>query len=210
MFYKKKFREAQDEGGILWQHVISFDDRWLKENKIITGGTIDDGRLKLATKAAMSELLKKEGMTGNAYWTGAIHFNTNNIHIHVGMVEKNVKRGRGKLKQTSIDAAKTKVAAHILDRRKSQEEISQLCRAQILDVSKSSTLTADFERDFKKLSRSISQYQYGRLNKAEKKAVDALTDKILKNKFPKTFKTLQKKLDVESRHSVELQRFENW
>lgn len=38
-----------------------------------------------ATRLAIAEL-EKEGLKGE--WTGAVHYNTDNIHVHVGYVEK--------------------------------------------------------------------------------------------------------------------------
>lgn len=72
----------------MWQHVISFDNEWLKECGIINNETdqINEIRLREATRAAMLQLQKDEGLE-NAIWSAAIHFNTDNIHIHIAMVE---------------------------------------------------------------------------------------------------------------------------
>lgn len=197
-FYKVKFNQAQEKGGIMWQHVISFDNDWLKENKIIFDGVIDDRKIKVATKSAMTELLKKEKMLSNAYWTGAIHYNTDNIHVHVAVVEKHITRERGKIKQSSLDSAKSKVVSEFLDRSESQKEISELLRKNILSNVKEQSYQKEFDKEFLELAKTINVYQYGRLSNEDKEKVDSVSRLILKHKFPKENEELKLKLDNES------------
>lgn len=125
---KDNFKTAQENGSIMWQHVISFDNEWLKDCGIINKETdqVNELRLKEATRAAMLQLQKDEGLE-NAIWSAAIHFNTDNVHIHIAMVEpvpmREMKNGerRGKLKLKSIQNVKSKVANNIFDRK--QENI---------------------------------------------------------------------------------------
>lgn len=108
----------------MWQHVISFDNEWLKECGIINNETdqINEIRLREATRAAMLQLQKDEGLE-NAIWSATIHFNTDNIHIHIAMVEpvpmREMKNGqrRGKLKPKTLENVKSKVANNIYDRQ---------------------------------------------------------------------------------------------
>lgn len=121
---KDNFKAAQENESIMWQHVISFDNEWLKECGIINKETdqINEIRLREATRAAMLQLQKDEGLE-NAIWSAAIHFNTDNIHIHIAMVEpvpmREMKNGqrRGKLKPKTLENVKSKVANNIYDRQ---------------------------------------------------------------------------------------------
>ena len=85
---KEIFSEAQKNESIMWQTVISFDNRWLNQYGIINddGTLIDEGKLKEVARGAVRRMLENEKLE-NAVWSGAIHFNTDNLHIHVATVE---------------------------------------------------------------------------------------------------------------------------
>ena len=85
---KEIFDKAQENESIMWQTVISFDNRWLKQNGIINESDllIDEAGLKNAARGGIRRMLENENLE-NAIWSAAIHFNTDNIHIHVATVE---------------------------------------------------------------------------------------------------------------------------
>lgn len=89
---KNYFEEAQKNKSPLWQMVFSFRNDWLVEHHYLDAKTnrLNKEELYQATRLAIEELEKKEGLKGE--WTGAIHYNTDNIHIHIGYVEKNPTR----------------------------------------------------------------------------------------------------------------------
>lgn len=59
----------------MWQTVISFDNRWLKQNGIISGNadSIDEAKLKEVARGGVNRMLEAEKLD-NAVWSGAIHF----------------------------------------------------------------------------------------------------------------------------------------
>ncbi|MCI8364230.1 MAG: hypothetical protein HFG34_04710 [Eubacterium sp.] len=85
---KNIFEKAQEKDSLMWQTVISFDNRWLKKNGLYDSGTqiLDEESIKSITRNAVNKMLKSENME-NAVWTGAIHYNTDNIHVHIATVE---------------------------------------------------------------------------------------------------------------------------
>lgn len=85
---KENFRTAQKNGSLMWQTVISFDNQWLQENGIYDYASkqTDERKLKEITRNAVGKMLKNEGLE-NALWSASIHYNTDNIHIHVATVE---------------------------------------------------------------------------------------------------------------------------
>lgn len=85
---KTIFKTAQENGSLMWQTVISFDNRWLEENGLYRkeSGILDEERIKEITRSGIQRMLEKEGLE-NAVWSAAIHYNTDNIHIHVATVE---------------------------------------------------------------------------------------------------------------------------
>ena len=85
---KLVFKEAQKNGSLMWQTVISFDNRWLANNGLynLETGVLDERRLKAATRKSVNKMLHNEGMD-NAVWSAAFHYNTGNIHVHIATVE---------------------------------------------------------------------------------------------------------------------------
>lgn len=85
---KEVMMQAQEKGSLMWQTVISFDNRWLEENGLYDceSEIVDEQRLKGIARTAVVKMLKNENLE-HAVWSAAIHFNTDNIHIHVATVE---------------------------------------------------------------------------------------------------------------------------
>lgn len=90
---KELFQTAQDNGSLMWQTVISFDNRWLAKNGLYRQEEqmLDEDRLKGIVRSAVRKMLKAEKLE-NAVWSAAIHFNTDNIHVHVATVEPDPMR----------------------------------------------------------------------------------------------------------------------
>lgn len=89
---KKKLKEgfsiAKENNSIMWQTVIFFDNRWLKENGLYDadGKILDERKMKEVSRNAITKMLKNEGLE-NALWSASFHYNTDNIHIHIATVE---------------------------------------------------------------------------------------------------------------------------
>lgn len=139
---KKKLKEvfniAQENKSIMWQHVISFDNRWLRQQGILgEGDVLNENKLKDVTRTAMMKLKEKEHMQ-NAIWSAAIHYNTDNIHIHIAMVEPFPMRElkgdeiRGKLKNKSLLAAKGAVVSSIVNSQFENKLINDIIRNNIV------------------------------------------------------------------------------
>ena len=94
---KDIFKQAQSKDSLMWQTVISFDNKWLEKNGLYSSKdkVLDEERLKGLTRSAVHKLLEKEGLE-NAVWSAAIHYNTDNIHVHVATVEPEPMREKKK------------------------------------------------------------------------------------------------------------------
>lgn len=90
---KRVFEKAQENDSLMWQTVISFDNRWLEENGLYQSKdrVLDEERLKGITRSSVRKMLEKEGLQ-NAVWSAAVHYNTDNIHIHIASVEPHPMR----------------------------------------------------------------------------------------------------------------------
>lgn len=85
---KRVYETAQKNGSPMWQTVISFDNRWLEEHGLYDSKTkiLDTKHLMGYTRKAVNPMLEAEGLE-NATWSAAIHYNTDNLHIHIATVE---------------------------------------------------------------------------------------------------------------------------
>lgn len=99
---KTAFKTAQNSGSLMWQTVLSFDNDWLCEMGVYEKDYgLDEKRFRTCARAAIGKLLESENLK-NALWTASIHYNTDNIHIHVGIVEPEPMRKKKTFKQWKI------------------------------------------------------------------------------------------------------------
>ena len=143
------FADAQDKGSLLWQSVLSFDNRWLSVNGIydFKTETLDEEKMRACTRAAMRELFKRENMEGFIY-AAAIHKNTDNIHVHIAIADpepvwkegaarcyKNRKgelKQRGKFKGKSIAAVKSRFTSEVFKGQPQNVKINEIMRGRLL------------------------------------------------------------------------------
>ncbi|RZI47880.1 MobP2 family relaxase [Lactococcus kimchii] len=150
------FNQAQDNRSLMWQHVVSFDNAWLEKHGRYDPHThlLDEEAVMNGTRSAMKELIHNEGMEG-AVWTAAIHYNTDNIHVHIAMVEPEPTRKKyypldkegnrlyssqtgeviwdykGKLNQKNLERIKSQVASAIADQSEMLSKINDLSRQHV-------------------------------------------------------------------------------
>lgn len=62
MQLKEIFEQAQKNESVMWQTVISFDNRWLKQNGIISENddAIDEAKLKEVARGGVNRMLEAE------------------------------------------------------------------------------------------------------------------------------------------------------
>lgn len=134
---KKSVVSAKENGSVMFQDVVSFDNDFLEQEGLYNkkNGDLNEEALYLATKGMMDTLIKKEKLV-NSFWFATIHRNTDHIHIHTTLMEekntrevinyKGVEQARGKRKQSSLDEMLFKFGSTILDRTTKFERLSQL------------------------------------------------------------------------------------
>ncbi len=100
---KEQYSIAQENGSLMWETVISFDNDWLSEMGVYDKktGQLDENRMRNATRKAVTKLLEKEEL-GGAVWSAAFHYNTDNIHAHISIVEPHPTRKKKLYKQYEI------------------------------------------------------------------------------------------------------------
>jgi hypothetical protein len=145
---KDYFTQAQENQSPLWQMVFSFKNEWLVEHGLMNEKTnrVDTVSLIGAARKAVTDLEKKEGLEGE--WSGAIHYNTKHIHVHIGYVEKEPTREWGyyehptdpektgwqymaKFKQSAIKSTRRTFVNTLLKNESQLKELSQSIRQQV-------------------------------------------------------------------------------
>lgn len=200
---KEYFKEGQVNESPMWQIVFSFTDEWLEEQGILNreSNSVNKELLYDATRTAISELEKKEGLNGK--WTGAIHYNTDHLHIHVGYVERESTRElidyinphnmafsgtqrKGKFKQKSVNATKSKFVNTLIDIQKELALVDEKLNA-IVSAAKeesrsklSDSLTEPYLKLYHQLpnNRRMWSYGYGK-NQGFKQEVDDIVSVYL-------------------------------
>ncbi|EGI2115162.1 hypothetical protein FH832_003233, partial [Listeria monocytogenes] len=205
---KQVFETAQANNSIMWQDVITFHNPWLEEQGLYDSRrhTVDEKKVMDITRKAVNDMLKREKLNGSAVWSAAIHYNTNNIHIHIATVEPHPTRERGMRKQGSLDAMKAKVVNQMTNRRENQKKINDLIRKDMVDHKKKDSSLAWRNRELKPLFLLVYnylpqdkrqwQYSYNTL-KPLKPYIDTLSEKYIQKYHPKEYQQLMKTLDGE-------------
>lgn len=214
---KKVFSIAQTNQSLMWQTVISFDNNWLQKNGIYDMKTkmLDERKLKAVTRKAINELLKSEGLD-QAVWSASIHYNTDNIHVHIATVEpypmrkKMMYQGkeevRGKFKLSNINHCKSVVINEIMQTREMNLRINTIIRKDIVGKLKEEELTKDSEikSKFLELCQSLPKIPKNRMNYGNKEmrqyraVIDEISEKFLKVYSSEKYYELREILDRQS------------
>ncbi|MEG0475979.1 MAG: MobP2 family relaxase [Carnobacterium sp.] len=220
---KELFHRAQSKGSPLWQDVISFDNNWLLKYGVMDKktGALDETKIKNVVRAAVGDMLQAEHMEDTAVWSAAIHFNTDNIHVHIATVEPiptrvkkkvlNTETGqweeqyRAKRKQSSLDKMKSKVANLVMDRTAERNQVTDLIRGSVqlkkeqkIDLSTYRKTRKLFKQALEHLPADRSQWQYGYQSVDDARPyIDEIVDIYLGHYYKKETKELHRLLDEE-------------
>lgn len=132
--YKSKFNEAQKNKSVMWELVYSFDNEDLSKAGLYDPEThyLDEKKIKTYARKSIAAILDKEDMKDSAIWAAAIHYNTDNIHIHVSIVEPNPTHTKKPyIHRDTIKAAKSVMANDLFETNK--ERNSEI-NAKIRDI----------------------------------------------------------------------------
>lgn len=152
---KHQFEVAQKNDSPMWQQVISFTDEFLEKYGLYdrASGRLDEGRIRYVTRLAMQEEMEDENMDGAAVWSAAIHYNTDNIHVHIAVVEPYPTRKRkeffvpgkpgvkkqikGNMNPRTFSKMKSKIVNNIVDRAPELQKINDIIRNNIVAEKRS-------------------------------------------------------------------------
>ena len=142
---QKLFRKAQKNNSIMWQDVFSFDNDWLKEQGLYNPITkeLDEVKIKDAVRKSIDYSLGKKDILESSVWNGAIHYNTDNIHIHVAICEPEPTVHRGKRTQKTLDEMKSKFVNELLNSNENYKDINNIIRSEIIGENNNSLVLKD-------------------------------------------------------------------
>lgn len=212
---KRCFSIAQENGSFMWQDVFSFDNDWLEKQGMYDRrtGALDEKRIMEAVRNSMTEMMERENFD-SLIWSASLHFNTDNIHVHVASVELNPTRYTkedGFMQYKNLYRMKSKFANTIIDRSNEQKKINDIIRNNIINGKKEISFHKDIEMKrlvteiIKKLPEDKRQWQYGYNSINEVKPVlDELTSYYIKNYKKDDFEELIKSLDAEEEYLKEV------
>lgn len=201
---KELFRKAQENDSIMWQDVFSFDNKWLENQGLFNTRTkeLDEKKLKNAVRESINYCLDKQGINESATWNGAIHYNTDNIHVHVAICEPNPTTKRGKKTQKTLDTMKSKLVNELLDNNEYYKEINKSIRENLVQPSKEFSIESDkymkelMIKAIENLPTDKKQWKYGyNTMKDTNKYLDMMTDHYIKTYKKDEFDDLVSKLD---------------
>lgn len=179
---KKKMKEifdnAQKKESLMWQTIISFDNSYLEENDIYDSknSKFDEERLIAAARSSIENMLKKEELS-HAVWAANVHYNTDNIHIHVSTVEPVPMRKKGFFAQWEVEKGRYVMKAN--------SNTGELEKVPILDKNGKQLFLEEYKGKFKLSSiealksKFISEIEN---NKELLIEIDALKKDILEKK----------------------------
>lgn len=206
---KKSFKNAQEKNGIMWKEVISFDNDTLIKEGLYDSKTkiLDEQKFRNSARKMMEKFEDKEGLKNNLKWGASIHYNTDNIHVHVAGVENNITRERGKIKQSTIDSMKSTFANNLFDISGERKAINEFIRDRIVKGLKEND-ELQFDKSFKKQTKKIhnklkdiplNQWNYNNNSlKHVRPDIDKLSEMYIQKYYSSEYKDFKDKLVQQS------------
>ncbi|HFN2519875.1 TPA: MobP2 family relaxase [Enterococcus faecium] len=219
---KESVIEAKNNGSVMFQDVISFDNDFLVREGYYNPETneLNENILYEATKSMMGKMQEKEELV-DPFWFATIHRNTEHIHIHVTAMERKntreimeydgVLQARGKRKQSTLDDMIFKFGSKILDRTNEFEKISKLRKEVPLELKQSvkdsliqlyvennSRYDKELVKYLKELKKEIPSTTrgYNELPEETKEKIDEVTNYMTKdNPKRKEYDRMTKEID---------------
>lgn len=200
--FQDKMDAAKKHGSMLWTDVVSFDNRWLERQGLYNPktGELKSEALREASRKMLDVLGKREHLN-QPFWLASVHRNTDNIHIHFAIMEKENSRKmvdvggemqpRGNFKQSTIYAMKSAFANELVDLSRVQARITEErsnVREAVYQNAKEAMNRPDF-RDrlnafIKRLPADRRKWNYQSLHRMDPsltKELDKITDELLKD-----------------------------
>ena len=175
---KSLFEKAQENGSVLWKTVISFDNRWLEQNGIydMKSDILNETKMREAIRKGIDAMLNNEGLQ-YAFWSAGIHYDTDNIHVHVATVEPIPMRQKKFFKQYTVSRNEKNKLVHKKPVLNGKGE--QVVKEEYVGVFKASSI---------KLCKSAVANEIMQQRDVTLEINSIIRDQILKNKANISFR----------------------
>lgn len=212
---KEQFTAAAKNGSVMWQDVFSFDNQWLVQHGYLDERTnqLKEEKIHEAIRLAMATMLSEEGMTDSAVWTASIHYNTDNIHVHVATVEpyptrekkrfvdpetgELVTEVKGYRSRKTMRKMKSVFANQLLGLQKERAKIDALRKVMIEGIrseqgqEQMNHMVMDLQRVAEKLPEQKGYQKYGYAEKyGFKKELDKVIQSFIDQNFPELYQEM--------------------
>ncbi len=209
---------ALSQGCPKYLGVISFDNNYLKQNGWIVGDKLDKDKLKDCARKAITAMINASDKleADNVVWVAAIHTNTDNVHIHFQLIEKERRedrrvtykgKGQDKLETAAFERLKSTVLSDTLT-RKQTPIITEIERKILVpSIGEKFTPTASINALMHDLPETKKAWQYGRSKmQPYRQRIKACVDEIIESdsELSKQFDDYKSKLENMSRQYREL------
>ena len=198
---KNQLETAYQNGSLLWQGVLSFDNSFLAKHALydMETGQVDQAAIKNVLRTAMPHLIQREWLSSDAFWWGNIHLNTDNIHIHFDLSEEESAREkifyaprgrmelRGNFSQKSIQGLKSEIFHGLLnDQTRShllrQEQVLANLKTDLLrNVLQGHQVATAAEKNF--LEQAYNHLPQNKNWRFKSNAKDFATSKFFLNRY---------------------------
>lgn len=198
---KRNLEEAYQNGSLLWQGVISFDNEFLAQEGLYDKATghVDQQAIKNVIREAMPKVIQKEGLSDSAFWWGNIHLNTDNIHVHIGLSEINSNREkifyrprgrmeyRGNFSQKTIKQLKSDVFHGLINEQtrnmivRKEQVLANLKSDLLTNVFKNNQVMLSAEKNF--LEQAYNHLPFEKQWRYASNAKDFAVSKFFINKY---------------------------
>ncbi|HFM5783185.1 TPA: MobP2 family relaxase [Enterococcus faecium] len=220
---KKQFTAAAKNGSAMWQDVFSFDNQWLVQHGYLDPKTnqLDEEKIHYAVRLAMTTMLEEEKMSTSAVWTASIHYNTDNIHVHVATVEpyptrelktfidsetgEKVTEVKGYRSKKTIRKMKSSFANQLLGLQKERAQIDSLKKIMIEGIRSEQgkkqlhEMSQNLIRVAEKLPPQKGYQKYGYAEKfGFKQELDKVIKQYISTNYPELFQEIiQKQTEIQ-------------
>lgn len=207
---EKTFDAAKKDNRILWQDVYSFDNTFLEEQGLYNSKSkeLDSKTLIQSVRESMNNF-KQSDKIENLAWTGAIHRNTDNIHVHVASVnmDENVEREndgiqRGARTDKTLSNMKSKFINNLVDRNHRLDMMTKqrdlLVKNDFLEKP-TEKQKAHLEKIKDRLPQNKNKWSYNRKEMKDlQPLIDDYTHDYIKNNHGKQYASYKEMLDQEA------------
>ncbi|MGX2947085.1 relaxase MobL [Enterococcus alishanensis] len=204
----------QENRKYMYKDVISFDNQYLKEKNLInSSGGVDVNKLSKIVQSSYNDHSKRLGMSEDYQMLGAIHLNTDNVHVHIGIVDKNINTKYTR-PERSLRELKSKTISGIEkeNRINLQKNIDRNRQILKKEISKGISLKPNPQKELLQLIKE-SLPEDKRLHRMKsnaksmaipKQLVKRYIDKELQKNYPEEFKQLKSDLEKQQKYNERL------